>query len=199
MFTSVLSCSFLTDLSGSCGCCLFQSEWLLRFILGCLVMNLKSDIRCIQANLTALNTLFSIHRIFLSVCGFQGTWLPDWCFISHLKPNRIINITLWCFDFKSLVKPVIITALPCWLGWYSVLSARQPTCFLHHAALFRSHPYRLVWIRETASHILLWLCRHTLLHLYLFENGLAVFFFLNLAATCSPTPSPMQYHRPLRS
>ena len=24
-------------------------------------------------------------------------------------------------------------------------------------------------------------------------------FFLNPAATCSPTPSPVQYHRPLRS
>ena len=26
-----------------------------------------------------------------------------------------------------------------------------------------------------------------------------IYFFLDLAATCSPTPSPVQYHRPLRS
>ena len=26
-----------------------------------------------------------------------------------------------------------------------------------------------------------------------------IYSFLNLAATCSPTPSPVQYHRPLRS
>ena len=30
-------------------------------------------------------------------------------------------------------------------------------------------------------------------------SGSAFFFFLMLAATCSPTPSPVQYHRPLRS
>ena len=30
-------------------------------------------------------------------------------------------------------------------------------------------------------------------------TGKSSIFFINLAATCSPTPSPVQYHRPLRS
>ena len=33
----------------------------------------------------------------------------------------------------------------------------------------------------------------------IFIRHLSVAFFLNLAATCSPTPSPVQYHRPLAS
>ena len=31
------------------------------------------------------------------------------------------------------------------------------------------------------------------------SNQLSYKPFFNLAATCSPTPSPVQYHRPLRS
>ena len=35
--------------------------------------------------------------------------------------------------------------------------------------------------------------------LYLYSNRLPCFLLFILAATCSPTPSPVQYHRPLRS
>ena len=38
-----------------------------------------------------------------------------------------------------------------------------------------------------------------LYHLFYFIDIYPCLFIRELAATCSPTPSPVQYHRPLRS
>ena len=64
-----------------------------------------------------LGCLYRHDRLFTIIWYFQYfyMWFSrynffDWCFISHLRPEIFSEL-------KSLVKPVIRTALPCWPGW----------------------------------------------------------------------------------
>ena len=107
--------------------------------------------------------------IFVTELFFMLLKIPDWCFISHQKTE------LFCSTLWSLVKPVIITALPCWYRLVRIFSTQTES-------------HRNVPVSPGSEY----------LYLFYIDRTLPCSFLRDLAATCSPTPSPVQYHRPLR-
>ena len=153
----------------SLACCFLITWSFLQAILGCLVMNL-------------LQSVFGNSR--------TGSLVRNTLFMIHrififcMRFSRYV-LADNCFishlkpndassDLKSLVKPAIFK----WISQQHFPADRVNISFNTRRGV---HP------------TVIRIC------LYLYSNRLPCFLLFILAATCSPTPSPVQYHRPLRS
>ena len=140
--------------------------------------------------------LIKIHRIFLSVCGFQGTWMiirSLWkdLMSHHFASERSRSKASFAHGYSSnILSAWWIQAYACKHATLSFLS--RLSCTTHYQMEMERFELLTPCLQGRCSPN--WATPPLGNNCIYFVNWLYI-----LAATCSPTPSPVQYHRPLGS
>ena len=131
----------------------------------------SSDLKLMLLTLPRMSWLdIYLNLLIFTICSFQGTLLT---------PSGISG------EYESRTRDLLLTGLAV-ISCCSSVPVSMPKDFVRSFRTLVDWYFRI--LGEVFSN----------LSFLKFPSDL-VFFFLNLAATYSPTPSPVQYHRPFRS